>query len=402
MASQAAADVRLAYKVQSAKGTLSSGSGGKILQIRPGGGLKLNQALASSQLLRGDGMTIKPRFGSISVAGQYDSELMLSMHDELLRAVLRASAETATQDIDNTDITSMTITGTGVTLTAGSGSFVSLGVVAGMMGKFTGLSVAGNNGVWFPILTVTASVLTIPTGYLADNGADTSFTLTIAKAVSQPTTPTERYFTFDHYLQTADLSLQSGDCKVHGFRLSARPDQPAMIGYDIMGLQQDLLATGSSPSLTTPTDFTGTPLYLADGAAFVNGTAVVNITGLDLSLIAPASVQPVAGTRTGADVFLGNAVVSGSYSGTVEDDTFLNFALNETQLSLFLLFAEREADPSDFIAFYFGDLGMPSFEVPPGAEGAAIQTLPIVGGKDQRGSGFAPTQVLISSSSAAL
>lgn len=402
MASLAAADVRVAYKVQSAKGTPSSGSGGKILAVRPGGGFRLNQALATSQLLRGDGMTDKPRFGSISVPGTYDSELLMAMHDEPLRAVLRAAAETATFNITNADTTNVTITGTGTVITAGSGSWVSLNVRAGMMGKFASLSVAGNNDVWFPILAVTATTLTVPSGYLADNTADTSYTLTIAKSVSQPTSPTERYFTFDDYKQGIDLSWTISDVKLSGFRLSVSPDEPAMIGYEAMGLVPDLAASGSSPVLTSPTDFTGRPLYLADGAVFVNGTAVFNITGLTLSLAAAASTLPVVGTRTSPDVFLGNAVLSGSYSGSIEDDSFLNLALNETQVSMMLIFAERKTDPADFISFYFGDLGMPSFEVPSGAEGGAIQTLPIVGGKDNRGTGYAATQVLISSSSAAL
>lgn len=401
MASQTGKNISLAFKVQSALGTPATGASGTGIDVRPSSGLAVKFAQAVSQLIRRDGMSVKPRQGSRSVTGAYETELIVDALDDIFQAVLRGTW-VASADITNatSSLGSATITGSGATITAGGGSWITAGVRKGMMVKFSNMSTAANNGKWFPVLGVTAGVITTKAGILTDQALDATFTLTIARQLIQGNPPTERYYSVDQYLQDIDLSLSAQDCKFHSIVFQAAPDQPISIGFDITGRDADLAAAGSSPVLTSPTFVTAKPLYLADGAIYINGVAVANITGFRFALTVPASLQAVIGSRLSPDVFLGNAVLSGEMMLTVEDDTFFNYSLNETDLSVLLHCAEREADPADFVSFYLGNLSTGDFGIPIGAEGAMVQTFPIVGGIDEGGAlnGYAPTMVLISTS----
>jgi hypothetical protein len=78
-----------------------------------------------------------------------------------------------------------------------------------MLVKLTAHSTAGNNGKWVPVLAVSASKITTPTGSLAvDAVADTAFTITLPKRLYSGATPTERYWTAEDYGQDSDGSDQ--------------------------------------------------------------------------------------------------------------------------------------------------------------------------------------------------
>lgn len=402
MASQTGKNFKFAAKVQSVLGTAVSGSGATGFDLRPCEGMKINAAQAASQLVRRDGMMVKPRQGSRNVTGSYESELIWDADDDIIAAGIRGTW-TASADITNASASlgSATITGTGTTITAGGGSWITAGVRVGMMCKFASMSTAANNGVWFPVLAVTASVITTITGLLTDQALDASFTLTLARQVISDDPPTERYYTIEQYLTDIDLAWRGQDCKFHNLRLGFGPDQPVSFGFDITGRDADLLAAGSSPNFTTPTFVTANPLYLADGACYFNGAAVANIVAGSLNFPLGMSTQPIAGSRLSPDVFAGNLGVNGSFTLTVEDDTFLNYLLNETSLQVMLRFHERESDPKDFISVFCGNLAVADgFTIPMGSDGALLQTIPLVGGKDEGGatSGYAPAVVMFSTS----
>jgi hypothetical protein len=401
MASQTGKNIRLAFKVQSALGTLSSGASAIGLDVRPSQGLSLKFAQAASQLIRRDGMSIKPRQGSKSVAGGYSTELFVDALDEILEAVCRGTWAAAVNTTEST-LTSCTITGTGATLTFGGGSLITAGGRVGMMAKLASMSTSANNGKWFPILAISADGRTVTTksGILTDQALDASFTITLARTLIQGDPPTERYFTIEEYFQDIDLSKVAQDCKFHSLTFSAAPDQPIEISFDVAGRDLDVFAAGSSPTFSSPTFVTANPLYLADGAIYINGVGYVNLTGFKFTLSLSAILQAVIGSRLAPDVALGNAIIAGEFMGTIEDDTFLNLAQAETQLSVLLHCAERESDPADFISFFLGNMSMGDFSTPFGQDGLLIQSIPMVGGKDERGAtaGYAPTQLLISTS----
>lgn len=396
--SQTGQNVRLAMKAQSGIGTLASGASAVGVDFRPSEGLKLNVTPARSKLIRRDGMSVKPRQGSRNVTGKYETELVVDALDDIFQAGTRGTW-VAAATITQSAMTSITTTTN--TIVAAGGSWITQGVREGMMVNLSGHSTAGNNSIWLPVLGVTASTITVPAAALTLNAvADTTFTLNVARQVIQGDPPTERYYTIEQYMQDLDQGVVAQDCKFNGFFLNVLPDEPAIFGFDVIGRDLDIFTTANSPTFTSPTFATANPLYLADGAMYVNGTAVVNVTGLKMELTMNGGTQPVAGTRLSPDVYLGNAVLSGEFMGTVEDDTWLNYSQAETSLAMMLRFSECESDPADFISFYFGNLSGLDFGLPIGSDKGLIQTIPLVGGKDERGatSGYAPTMVMISTS----
>lgn len=401
MTSQAGKNVRFALKAQSAKGTLASGAGAREILCRPSQGMRVQFAQAISQLVAPDGMSRKPRQGSRFVPGNYETEIVVDALDEIVEAVQRGTwTAEATITEATASLTSLAISNSGATLTAGGGSWITAGIRKGMMIKLASMSTAANNGKWVPVLAVTATVITTQSGILTDQGADSDFDMIIARYVIPTEPPAERYFTAEQYLQDIDTSFVGQDCKICAIDINITPNEPAMMGFDITGIDADLLATGSSPTFSSPTRATGRPLYLVDGGLYLGGSRIVNITGLRLRLAMSPSTLAVAGSRLSPDVFLDNQIISGEVSGSIEDDTLFNYALNETQLAVLLHLAERESDPADFVSFFFGDLGLGDFGLPFAQSGAMIQTFPIVGGKDEGGatSGFAPAIMLASTS----
>lgn len=391
-------------KAQSAFDTFSSGAGAFGIYVRPSQGFRRTVAKAMSQVIRPDGMALKPRHGSTGATASFESEIGVNVMDEVAEAVVRGTWA-ASIDTTESTLTSCAISASGATVTFAAGSLITQGARVGMMAKLANMSTAANNGKWFPILAISANgrVITTLAGILTDQAADTAFTITTARSLSAATAPTERYFTHELYLQDVDRSLRIQNGKYHGLSLNFAPDTPGTFGFDILGTDMDIQASGASPIFTSPTFAAARPLYLADGALYVNGTRYYNITGGRMSLKLDAALQPVVGRRTSPGVFLKNATLDGELVSTIEDSTLFDLVTAETQLGLLLHFAERETDPADFVSFYFGDLSFADFGVAVGQGAAMPQTLEIVGGVDEGGAtnGYAATQMLMSTSASA-
>lgn len=387
-------------KAQSAFDSFASGAGAFGLYVRPSQGFRRTVAKAVSQVIRPDAMTLKPRHGSIAASAAFESEVGVNVLDEVAEAALR-STWVAQATKTEADLTSCTISGTGVTLTFGA-SVITAGLRVGMMAKFANMSVAGNNGKWFPVLAISASGLVVTTisGILADNTIDSAFSLIIARNLSQGATPTERYFTHELYLQDIDRSLRIQNGKYTSLNLNFSPDQPATFGFDILGTEMDVQTAGASPVFTSPAFAEVRPLYLADGAIYVNGTRYYNITGGRMGMRLDGALQPVVGRRTSPGVFLKNMTLDGEVVSTMEDSSLFDLVTAETQLSMLLHFAERETDPADFVSFFWGDLSFADFGAATGQSAALLQSLEIVGGVDQTGTalGSAQSMCLMSTS----
>jgi hypothetical protein len=399
MAVQDLSKIVVSYKAQSGLGTAASGASAYQLEVTSSSGLAAQVASIESALIRSSRMKKKQRQGSRFITASYETELMVGAFDPAYEGVL-GGTWAATFDVTEADVTSVTIGGTGTTITAGGGSWVTEGIRAGMMGKFASLATAGNNGKWFPILEVTASVLTIASDILVDETADTAFTLTIAKSLSTTTPYADRYFTVEEYLATIDRGKLGTDMRFNKLTFDCQPDQPVKIGFGLGGRALSMLATGSSPNFTDPTLVSGSMLVLLEGGIYVNGTKRTNLTGFTFGLEAPVQGVPVIGTNTSPDAFLGQFGLTGQFTGVVEDAVDFDSFDAEDRISVLLHCAENESDPADFVSFYLGDLSFGGYSTPSGGEGATIQTIPLYGGEDPRGTGYAATTVLISTSAA--
>lgn len=402
MTVQNLATVRFHYKKQSGLGVPASGAGAYGLELLPSQGMQRNIATIESQMIQRSRMRKRPRHGSIFVPASYESELMVGAFDPILEAVL-GGTWAASQMLDESTLTSATISGSGVTITLAAGNVITAGVRAGMMAKLAGMSVGANNGVWFPILAISSNgrVLTVPSGYLADNSADTDFDLIIAKSVYTATPYVDGLWTLEEHWAELDRSKRGEDMRFNALNLSITPDGYVRVGFGLGGRKLTLLDNASSPNFASPTFIeNGQSLVLLDGGIYVNGVKRTNLTGLDFGLVAPVSGVPVIGTQLSPDVFLGQFALTGNFTGAVEDATDFDAHMNEDRISVVLHCAEEDGVTDDFVSFYFGNMSYAGYSTPAGGEGALIQTIPLYGGEDERGGGYAATSVVISSSAA--
>lgn len=396
MAIQAGQNVVVSYKKQSGLGVPASGSGGTVVRFNDGSpGMTPTRATIPNNETRRDGQRTRARLGTLKTSGSYVQNLSVGTQNDWFEAILR-STFTATFQVLPADITSITTTAT--TIHATSGSFLTKGVRAGMKVKLTNHSTASNNGKWIPVLSVTASDITVPTGYLTlDASPDTSFTIDVAKYLISGAAPVETYWTIDEYDQDLDLSTLFTDCKITKMEISAQPDANIVVTFTLMGLGCTTNASGASPVLTSPTATTTLPLVMADGIIRVGGVAYSVLTGFtltyDLGGSAPSVLAPNA-----PDVFLDNAQVSGSFTGMKQDLAFLAAFLAETTIDIYVQCVEPESEPKDFIDFYVGNAVISGASAPVGTTGPRTQTVPWFAGKDESGSGRASTTLLISTS----
>lgn len=391
-------DIIVAFKKQSALGTPASGSGGTGIEVRPAAGLTQQIATIQSTKIRSNLMRKRPRQGSVSVQAQYETELEVGNCDGIFAGVLGGT--TATFDVTEADVTSVTITGATGAIVGASGSFITKGVMRGMMVKFASLSVSGNNGIWVPVLDVTASQITTGADLLVDNATDTAFTMTVAKSYSTPTPRPVEYYTFEEYLGSGvDASKLGSDLKFTSLNFGVQPNAPTTIGFGLSGLRISNPTGASAPTLTSPTfPTTGGMLVMLDGAIYNGTTKMADLTGFTAGLSAQASITPLITSRYGTDVVLGMFEFAGQFTSLVEDSVAFAAFLAETQFSIFARFSEREADPADFVSLYVGDCAYGGWNAPI-ADGQIIQTTPIYAGSDGRGAGSIDSTMVISTSS---
>jgi len=389
----------LHLKAQSALGTPASGAGAVGIEVAASQGLQLAVASIESQMIQRSRMRKRPRQGSRSSSAAYETELQVGNLDTVLQGVL-GGTWVAALTFSNTDWGALTITGTGVTLTFASGTIITDGVRAGMMGKLTNMSVTANDGKWFPILSTTEGVMTIPTGILADNTSDAAWSITIARSLYTATPYTDRYFTVEEYLTDLDRTKLGTDMRLNSLNFAAQPDNHIRVGFGLMGRDMDLLVAGSSPTFSSPTFVDNPSLVLVDGGLYINGTKRTNVTGFTWGLAAPAQTVPVLGSNISPDVFLGQFAFTGQITVALEDGTDWDLMDAETRVSVVLHCAEQGGTASDFVTFYLGDLAFSGWATPIGGEGPVIATMQLYGGEDERGTGYAPTTVLVSTSAA--
>src|SRR5437868_5089691 len=127
-------------KVQSAFDSFSSGAGAFGLYVRPSQGFRRTVAKAASQVIRPDGLSLKPRHGSVGVSAAFESEVGVNVMDEIAEAFMRGTWAAST-DVTESTLTSCTITNSGATITFAGGSLITTGGAReGMMCKLASMA----------------------------------------------------------------------------------------------------------------------------------------------------------------------------------------------------------------------------------------------------------------------
>lgn len=396
MVYQNASNIEVVIAQQAGRGTLASTSGtAYYLPVNPGNGMTLAKANIESAAIRSDGQTLLPRHGSKSSAGAYEIDLGQQHLDMLIQGVMRGAWGSAL-----TLGTNGTIAGTASNglLIFGSGNPVALGVRAGMVARFAGLTGSGtaNNAKNLRVLAADGTSITVPANEIVNFGPVQDLIITVpGRYVLNGTT--ERYFTVEERESDIDSSIVHGDVKVTGIDLQMQPDAMVKATANLMG--RGLYGTytgGASPYFTAGTQFTGLGLVTSDMVLRLNGTDIADLTGISLKIEPGGQGQPVIGTALQADVFLGLLKVSGQLSGIRTDFAKLGNFLAEDTISLSVLMRENEGEPTSFQSLYIGQLKLNTNGKNFAQSGPMIETIDFMAGVDLRGtgSGYARTTVL--------
>ncbi len=400
MAYQTGKNMVVAYKAETTLGVAVSGGSG--LQFRPNasGGLKLSRAVVNSNEIRSDGQASMGRLGSKTVTGGYAGDISLGTFDTLIEAGFRSTMVAASTIVTAT-ASIITITTDATSLVANAGSWITAGVRVGDVFRLTGQPTStSNNSRNLRVTAVTTLTLSVAETLVVNAVACTVFSVTLAKRISQGTSPVSRSFTVEEYNQDLDLSERFVGCKVSSMKFSGQPDQMATVEFGMVGLDESGLASGASPNFTSPTLTTSDGLTMVDATIRMNGTDVATLTGFELMIDLSGATQPVVGSTTSPDVFLNNAIVSGSISGLRADFSNLTLFTGETEFALSVLMVENESEPKDFISLFIPRCKLTGVDKSFGNDGALIETMPFMVGSKGVATGYDNTMVKLVTSAA--
>lgn len=386
MVYQSGRNVGVSYKSEGVNyGVLPGASAAKA--FRPNsGGLVLNKEPIQSGEVRRDGMTTRGRHGSRSVSGSYTGDLSLGSFDELIEAVFRGTFSPLLTITEATaGLTSITTTAS--TIVASAGSWITAGLRVGDVFRLTNHSTPPNNDRNLRITALTATVMTVAETLTANAVADTSFTITRPKKLTQGVTP--RSFTFEENEIDIDGSEVFKGVRVGSMQIQMQPNGMCTLNFGLVGQDMEVMTGASAPYFTTPTEFVSVGMTAVEALIRVGTTDVLDVTTLDLTLNLNAAGVPVVGSVVTPDVFTNLASVEGSLTALKSDVTRSQQFLNETELSLHLLFTEKETAPADFCSFFLGSFTLATAtkgEI--GTDNARTQTFTLLTGVDERGGAY--------------
>ena len=84
----------------------------------------------------------------------------------------------------------------------------------------------------------------------------------------------------------------------------------------------------------------------------VAGAVVGTITGMDITIVGGHTTGTVIGSNTTPDIFPGRVRASGQVTVYLQDQTFLNYFVNETEVSIAAVLTATSAANSPFLSIF--------------------------------------------------
>lgn len=342
-----------AYKVQSAKGTAASGSGGQLLR-RTTIDLTGSKDSYTSAEIASHQQSTGATHGIGSASGTISGEMSATTYGDFQQWLLRKDWA-ATSAISSLSLT-IAASGSNYTITRGSGDFLTGGIKVGDVIRLTGGSLtAGNVGVNLVVLNVTATVLTVNVlngDSLTAGGPIASCTVTVTgKKTWTPTAShTNKYITFEDYSSDVARSQLFKDVQVGSMNVSAPATGIITVQYALVGLSPP--TRSGSQVLTTPTAETTTSVMSsAKFAVYINGVRQSAVTSFTLNVNGNVELgEAVIGSNTRPDTQKGRIMVDGSFTALFEDDTLAGFFDDEAAREVVIVMAEDLTDDADAIS----------------------------------------------------
>lgn len=367
---------QLRYKAESAWG-VAPGVGSAQLLRRVTSSLALRKESYESAELRSDYQRADMRHGVRSVGGAINGELSPGTWKDFLAAAVRR----AFAAVSSLTGLSLTVAGSGptYTITRGSGSWLTDGVKAGMVGRLTaGAFNAANLNKNLLILSLTATVLTVkPLNGVAlfAEGPIASATLAFpgGKTFAPTSGHTDPSFAFEHWHSDVSVSELFLGCKLNQLDIALPPTGISTIDLDFMG--KDMTSSGAQ-YFTSPTAETTTGVMAAvNGVLAVQGSPIAVLTGMNFSVRGGMQAEPVVGSNVYADIAEGRIAIDGQLTALFDGATLADYFDDETEVSLMAAFTTSNLAAADFIAFTLPRIKLSGADKDDG-EKNLIQTLP--------------------------
>lgn len=344
---------QLAYKVQSAKGTTASGSGGQLLR-RETATFGLKKDTFSSNEITSHQQHTGDKHGIAKTEGMLNGNLSGETYWDFLCALTR-KAEAATSAISSL---TLTVAGTGpYTVARSAGDFLTGGIKIGDVVRLTGANLdaanVGKNLLVTGVIDTTLTVVVLNGSTMTAESSKASSTVTVTgKKTWVPTSGhTNLYYTIEEWYSDITKSHVFPDMKAAKADIALPPTGNATIGISFLGLGER--TKSGSQSLTTPTaETTSEILSSVNGKLLIGGTTYVTATSLSLSIDTSSSHgEAVIGSNYVTDIQKGDIKVTGSFAVLYENDTLSDFLDSELATSIVAVIAENDDADAEFIGF---------------------------------------------------
>ncbi len=343
------------YKVESVYGTVPAAASSQSLR-RVSSDLDLSKETYQSNEIRSDYQIADFRHGVQSVAGTIKGELSPGTYKDFIAAALRQAWQTAATTGAIITVAAAVTSGAAGTFTRSSGSFFTDGFKIGDVVRWSGWATTGvpNNAHNFLITALTATVMT---GTMLDGvaigakvaGDSVTCTLVGKKTFTPLTGHTDLSYSIEHWFSDISLSEVFDGCKVSKLDFQLPATGMATIDVGFMGQG---MTTAASEFFTSPTAQTTSGILAGvNGALYVAGVAVANVTGMNFSVDGGMSAEAVLGSNVKPQIFNGRVSVTGQLTAFFESATLRDLFINETEASLVGVFTTSSLAAADFMAF---------------------------------------------------
>lgn len=327
---------KVAYKLESAWGTLAGASGAKYIR-RVTSNFNLTKDVIESAELRSDFQVADMRHGVRKAEGAINGELSPGSYSDFMQSVI---ARDFTTGVTSTTATlTIAVSGSLFTISRAAGSWITDGLQVGNIIRLTGagLNVANqaNNAL---VVSMSALALTVRvlsgTPMVAESSIASCTAQVQGKVTFAPLTGhTNQFYTIEEFYSDIAQSEVYTGMKVGS--MAVQLPSTGMVTCDFNFLGKNLEQTGTTQYFTTPTVANTNGLFTAvNGAVVVNGVPIAVITAADFTLERGLEAANVVGSNFASDVFTGRIKVNGNFSTYFEDAAFRDYFKDEVVVSL--------------------------------------------------------------------
>ena len=322
----------------------------------------LRKETYSSEEMRTDYQRSDFRHGGRSVVGTLGGELAPGSYPMLFAAMLRRDFTAVTPAV----AVSLTVAGTGptYTVTRAAGSYITDGFRVGMVVRLTVGALNVNNinkNLLIVDLTATVATVAVVNGTVMQaEGPIAGCTVSAPGKVTYTPTAghTDDSFAYEHWHSDISLSELFLGVKVNNVKVGLPPTGIATVDFDFLGKDLADVTVGRGgvaenvAYFTTPTAAgAGGVVAAVNGVVYAAGAPVALLTGLSFDYAGGMSGEAVVGSNTYPDISEGSVIIKGEATVILQDKTFRDYFVNETEVALIFAFSTGNGGTADFMSF---------------------------------------------------